>query len=33
LPKLCRRLNREPDDLSFNDYAVLISGWLQANPR
>ncbi len=33
LPKLCRELKLDLEDLTFNDYIQLVSAWLQENPR
>ncbi|MFA4904066.1 MAG: hypothetical protein WC600_15145 [Desulfobaccales bacterium] len=32
LPDLCSVLKLEPDNLIFNDYALLVSEWLKQNP-
>lgn len=32
LPGMCERVSMEPDELTFNDLASMVSGWLQENP-
>lgn len=33
LPRLCQTLKLEMRALQYNDYTILVSGWLKANPR
>lgn len=32
LPNQCRAVHLEPEELTFNDFVLLVSGWLQENP-
>ncbi len=32
LPKMCKEIQIEIDELTFNDYSLLASEWLQKNP-
>lgn len=32
LPALCEAVHLRPDELTFNDFVFLVSGWLQENP-